>query len=173
MAREYGEYRYPKVHALTVDTYMAQRPDTPSRRSIRSVALHLIGLYLTLEQGHDVRRVIAERQQMLKRGASFTWLEPPKDMGPLTIADVHATESLEQHARAVRAWAASVWAAWQVHHAEIRCWAGRQDRTRVCMLSILSGRGVSVRPSAFALSSAGRRPVRDHEPIWRRRDVRI
>ena len=125
MAREYGDYGYPEVHALTVDAYMAQHPGTPSRRSIHSVALHLIGLYLALERNYDARRVIAERQQLLKGGAPFTWLEPPADMGTLTIVDVHATPSLASHERAVRAWAASVWAAWSGHHAQIREWAGR------------------------------------------------
>lgn len=124
MAREYGDYGYPEVHGLTVDAYMAQHPGTPSRRSIQSVALHLIGLYLALERGYDARRVIAERQQLLKRGDTFTWLEPLADMGPHTIVDVHATAALPHHERAVRAWAASVWAAWSVHHAQIRRWAG-------------------------------------------------
>src|SRR5204863_8366917 len=50
LAREYGEYRYPSVHRLTVDTYSVQHPGTPSRRSIQSVAVHLVSLHLVLER---------------------------------------------------------------------------------------------------------------------------
>ncbi|MFO7697797.1 MAG: DUF5946 family protein [Anaerolineae bacterium] len=123
MAREYGEYRYPAVHALTVDTYAAQHPGTPSRRSIQSVALHLMGLHLALERGYDAQRVIAERQRALRGGATYTLLEPPAEMGPLTILDVHAARDLAEHESVVRRWAASVWAAWAPHHAQIREWA--------------------------------------------------
>ena len=51
LAKEYGEYRYPSVHRLTVDAYSVQHPGTPSRRSIQSVAVHLVSLYLVLERG--------------------------------------------------------------------------------------------------------------------------
>ncbi|MFQ3593687.1 MAG: DUF5946 family protein [Gemmataceae bacterium] len=34
LAREYGEFAYPPIHRLTVDTYAAQHPGTKSRQSI-------------------------------------------------------------------------------------------------------------------------------------------
>jgi hypothetical protein len=123
MAREYGEYRYPAVHALTVDVYAAQHPGMPSRRSTQSVALHLMGLHLALERGYDAQRVIAERQRAQRAGATYTWLEPPANMGPLTIVDIHAARDLAEHEDLVRRWAASVWAAWEQHHDRIRAWA--------------------------------------------------
>jgi len=59
LAKEYGEYRYPEVHRLTVDAYAVQHPGTPSRRSIQSVAVHLISLYLMFERGLDAQKATA------------------------------------------------------------------------------------------------------------------
>ena len=49
LAREYGDPAYFRVHQFTVDTYAVQHPGMPERRSIQSVALHLIALCLVLE----------------------------------------------------------------------------------------------------------------------------
>ena len=49
LARDYGEYRYPQVHHLIVDTYMAQHPGYSTAAGRRSVAAHLVGLYCMLE----------------------------------------------------------------------------------------------------------------------------
>ncbi len=52
LAREYGEFAYPDpTHRLTVDTYAVQHPGKPGRQAIQSVNVHLMGLYLVLEQG--------------------------------------------------------------------------------------------------------------------------
>jgi hypothetical protein len=50
LAREYGELRYPPSHRITVDVYAVQHPGEPERRSIQSVAVHLIALCLVLER---------------------------------------------------------------------------------------------------------------------------
>jgi len=51
LAREYSEPAYFGVHQLTVDTYAVQHPGVAERRSIQSVALHLITLSLMVERG--------------------------------------------------------------------------------------------------------------------------
>ena len=51
LARECAEYAYPPVHRLTVDAYAAQHPGVPSRSSMQSVAIQVIGLHLILERG--------------------------------------------------------------------------------------------------------------------------
>jgi hypothetical protein len=66
LAREYREYAYPPVHRLTVDA--AQHPGVPSRGSIRSVALHLISLYLILERGYEPERATAAIRDVLASG---------------------------------------------------------------------------------------------------------
>ena len=46
--RELGELRNPDIHRLSVDTYAVQHPGVPERRSIQSVAVHLMCLCLVL-----------------------------------------------------------------------------------------------------------------------------
>src|SRR3954470_16111070 len=55
LALEYGDARLMRWHRLTVDSYAAQHPGVPARRSAQSVHVHLAGLYLTLERGLDGR----------------------------------------------------------------------------------------------------------------------
>src|SRR5687768_12382269 len=57
-AREYGDYRYASTHRFTVDVYAAQHPGPPERRSIQSVAVHLISLHLALEKGMASERTM-------------------------------------------------------------------------------------------------------------------
>ena len=49
--KEADNFCYMRSHQMTVDTYCAQHPWTPSPQAIRSVAVHLVGLYLRLERG--------------------------------------------------------------------------------------------------------------------------
>jgi hypothetical protein len=50
LAREYGDFRYTPAHQLTVDAYAVQHPGVRERRSTQSVAIHLVGLCLSLER---------------------------------------------------------------------------------------------------------------------------
>lgn len=125
MAREYGEYGYPSVHRLTVDAYAAQHPGTSSRRSIQSVAAHLISLHLLLQRGYDADRATQGIRDALVYRSRFVWLEPPAALGALTILDVHGAADLTAHVDRVDRWARAVWEAWAPHHATIQRWAGR------------------------------------------------
>jgi hypothetical protein len=125
LAREYSDYRFGRVHHLTVDAYAVQHPGVPERRSIQSVAVHLVGLYLALERGVDAVELTRARQATADASARFTWLAPPASAGAITVVDVHAVsnDDADAHGRVVNEWAASVWQAWSVHHAQVRAWA--------------------------------------------------
>jgi hypothetical protein len=123
LAREYGEYAYPPVHRLTVDAYAAQHPGVPSRRSIRSVAIHLISLHLILERGYEPEGATAAIRDVLARGHDLVWLDPPASPGAITVLDVVGARDLAEHAERVGGWAGSVWEAWEAHHGTIRRWA--------------------------------------------------
>ena len=123
LAKEYGEYRYPPVHRLTVDTYAAQHPGSPSRRSIQSVAGHLISLYVVLERGFDAKRATAAIREAVAQRSRFVWLEPPPTLGAFTVLDVARATDLAEHVRLVEQWANSVWDAWGERHETIRKWA--------------------------------------------------
>lgn len=101
---------------LVVDAYAAQHPGTPSRRSIQSVAVHLISLLVQLEHGADPARARDAIRAALAIAYRFVWLDPPAWDGAQTIADVHDDAT-------ARAWAESVWRAWAPHHDTVRAWA--------------------------------------------------
>jgi hypothetical protein len=52
----------------------------------------------------------------------FGWLTPPRSLGELTVVDVQAAASTDEHREKVHAWADSAWAAWAEHHDTIRTW---------------------------------------------------
>ncbi len=124
LAKEFGEYRYPAVHRLTVDAYAASHPGVPSRRSIQSVAVHLIRLCASLELHVPPEELNGLIRRAVLHAEKFVWLEPPGSIGDLTIVDVSRAQSLPEHERLVRAWAESVWKAWGKHHDQVRRWAG-------------------------------------------------
>ena len=122
LACEYSDPAYFAVHRLTVDAYAVQHPGSTDRQSIQSVGLHLVRLCLFLEHGLVADRANDAMLEAGKQKKSFTWLEPPATMGPITAADVAAAQTAEDHTTRVRSWARSVWEAWSVHHDMVRSW---------------------------------------------------
>jgi len=123
LAREYEEYNYPPVHSLTVDAYAAQHPGEPTRQTIQSVAVHLIGLYLMLDLNYDADWTTKTISKAAQKSQEYHWLEPPSSLGGMTILDVYGAENLKDHTDRVHIWAHAVWQSWQPHHAQIRAWA--------------------------------------------------
>ena len=68
LAKHYSDYRLGPLHRLTVDAYSVQHPGNRERRTIKSVAGHLIGLYVTLERGYDSARSLRAIRHALLRG---------------------------------------------------------------------------------------------------------
>lgn len=123
LARDYQEYGYPAAHRLSVDAYAVQHPGKPMRQAIQSVAVHLIGLYYSLERGlspEQVTKAIGRTTQFSDR---FVWLEPPALMGSITVVDAAEAGNLEAYQKAAREWAESAWEAWSSHHDRVRSWA--------------------------------------------------
>ena len=117
LAREYESYEALRdTHLYTVDAYSLQHPGVPERRSIQSVSLHLVRLYLAFEQGLRVPEVMVTTRKLLRERSRFVWLAPPSPNGTMTVADVLAAGDADEHRRAVLAWAEDVWAAWSLHH---------------------------------------------------------
>lgn len=122
LAREYGEWKYPPIHRLTVDCYAAQHPTLePNEKSAQSVAVHLAGIYLALDKKielHSITPMIGKIVDAHKGG--FEWQMPPEDLGKLTIGDVHQAKTLDEHNAIVHQWAESVWNAWEAKQDGIR-----------------------------------------------------
>lgn len=113
-----AEYSDPglfgRVHQLTVDAYAVQHAGGP--HPDKSVAVHLAGLHLVLEQGNAPPAVPPLLQRLAARVAEWPHFVPPERSGALTVADVASAGSPDEHAVAARAWAEAVWGAWEAHH---------------------------------------------------------
>lgn len=120
LAREYADPEYMRVHRQTVDAYAAQHPGVSEPRTIQSVNVHLVGLHLVLDRklsSNFARKVIGIIADDMK--GDLRWLDPPSDLGELTVRYVLASDSADQHCARVLQWAESVWQAWAPHHRDI------------------------------------------------------
>lgn len=122
LAREYSDAECWSVHPVTVDSYAIQHPGRPSPQSINSVGLHLMRMCATLERGLPADAAPRMMQLIAKERRPLHWLEPPGDLGSITVRDVHAASSSREHCDVVMAWGESLWLAWSPHHAQVRAW---------------------------------------------------
>ena len=123
LAKDYGEYGYPFVHRITVDGYAVQHPGKPVRKAVQSVAVHLISLFYIFEKNYGSSMATQAMRRALLSKDVFTWLEPPTNMGEITIVDIAKTASFIEYEDMVYKWGKSVWNAWSIHHNQIRKWA--------------------------------------------------
>jgi hypothetical protein len=128
--KEASDFRYMRHHQLTVDAYCAQHPGEPSPQSIRSVAVHLVGLHLQLERETSTEGLYAARRRIASLGKEgkldLAWLEPPPtSMDGVTVLRALQTEDAEEYGKVAREWAESVWKAWSAYHGIVRRWAAR------------------------------------------------
>jgi hypothetical protein len=111
-----------RLRRLVVDTYAAQHPGIEERRSLQSVAVHLMGLCVLLERDGETRRLAPVLGRTpARKTMDLHWLTPPDLSGTVTAADV-LEASEERYGPRVEAWARSVWGAWKPHHATVRAW---------------------------------------------------
>ena len=119
IAREFGDYRYGRVHRLTVDAYSLQHPDK-YMRSGKSFAAHLTGACAALE--HEDAQ--ASNQAVQKWLSTNPQIEKPAHLpqrrGDLNITYVHSAPDADEHVKRVREWARDAWGAWAEHHALAR-----------------------------------------------------
>ena len=118
----YGELLALGSAPLAIDAYAAQHPGEPGRRAEQSVAVHLAVLYLVFERGQDIAHASEQRDALTERPRPFGWLDPPGELGRVTVADVLEASCPEEHDARIRDWALNVWSAWAAHHETIRVW---------------------------------------------------
>ncbi len=115
LAQEYTNPDYGAVHLMAVDCYALQHSEI---HRPHSNAFHLLRLGWMLLRDGDPK--IGKTDLDFKRYARdlrrFPYLEPPKDRGNITVADVARAKSAKVHKKTVRAWADCVWRAWSGHH---------------------------------------------------------
>ena len=122
LAREFGDFRYGRIHRLTVDAYSLQHP-AEYMQSAKTYAAHLTGMYAALEAGGAAETNRAVQQWLNGPKAFPRPADPaPRERGVLTILHVHGAVDSEDHVRRVREWALSTWDAWRDYHHVARQW---------------------------------------------------
>ena len=113
----------PRLRRLVADAYAAQHPGVPQRRSVQSVAVHLMDLCLLLERDGEIAHAACEPGRAPRRKAlDLHWLEPPEERGAITVADALSADADDDKDARIEAWATEVWAAWEPHHPTVRSW---------------------------------------------------
>ena len=130
LAREFGDFRYGRLHRLTVDSYSLQHP-SEYMRSGKSYAAHLTGMCAAIER-NDARDVNEAVQRWLggPKPIQRPSEPPPLARGSLTVAHVHAAADPGQHLARVREWARTTWEAWREYHALARQWIEQASAAR-------------------------------------------
>lgn len=108
---------FGQVHQSTVDSYAVQHAG--ASHPDKSLAVHLFGLYLALEQGIRSPYIPPLLQRLVAAIDVWPHYEPPAEKVALTVFDVAFCDSGEDHIRVVREWAKAVWNSWSQHHAEV------------------------------------------------------
>ncbi|HLA13229.1 MAG TPA: DUF5946 family protein [Pyrinomonadaceae bacterium] len=115
LAREFSDYRYGKIHRLTVDAYSLQHPDK-YMRSGKSFAAHLTGMCAAVEY-EDALTLNQMVQKWLSRNPQIDKpVHLPEHRGDLTITYILSASDADEHIKRVREWAQDIWSAWFEHH---------------------------------------------------------
>lgn len=126
MVREYQDIEYARAHHFSVDSYACQHPgDSKSGKAIRSVAIHMASLYMILEEKMSFSEAVNFKSgfaQFNKQKNLIIRLNPPENLGQITVFDVWNLENGSHHFETCHQWAQSVWQAWKDHHETIRIW---------------------------------------------------
>jgi hypothetical protein len=118
--RAYGDARFGSVHRLVVDAYCMQHPERYCH-SAKSYAAHLTGLCCGVEHGGDPT-IYRATQQWLNGRASIDKPDVLSFRGQVTLADLRAASSAEEHIKVARQWAQCVWDAYAAQHELARQW---------------------------------------------------
>jgi len=110
------------IHQHLVDAYHAQH--VRQSRSTIGAAFALAGLYLAAERGFTGAQVQRMHVLMAKRSKTWPRFIPPRDPGPLTVADVLAAEPGSTRDEMLMRWCTSVWEAWADDQAQVRQMVG-------------------------------------------------
>jgi hypothetical protein len=123
LARSYADFAFPPEHRFIVDAYAVQHPGEKNNQAIHSVALHLIRLHAIFDLGRDIKFANSIMLNSTQHKDAYTWLEPPKFMGDITVVEVGNAKTVEEFQILARDWSFCAWMAWQRHHPIISEWA--------------------------------------------------
>jgi hypothetical protein len=109
------------LHQHIVDAYTAQHADEHTKPI--AVVFALIGLYLCVEKKFTGKQVQRIHMQIAHPRKKWPRLTPPRERGAITVSAVMAASPGKLRDEAIQNWSASVWAAWEPSHDQIRALA--------------------------------------------------
>ena len=133
-ARAYTSPDYAVTRDLAFDAYCMQHPERYCR-SAKSYAAHLTRLCCGLEYGGDPG-VYSAIQKWLNGAVDIVKPESPGSRGAMTVADLRAARTGQEHTRLVRDWTTSVW----------KAYAAQQDIARSWIKAALGGKDIVSSP---------------------------
>lgn len=116
LAREYSDSKYFSVHAITVDAYALQHPGQESSKTTNSVNLHLASLYAYYRKNAELHELSTLKSRLANFKNQFQWLQPPKDLGAITVNEIWAATTAQQHRDRVIQWGETVLDCWSEYH---------------------------------------------------------
>jgi hypothetical protein len=120
LARDFEQpVPYWKYHRLALDAYCVQHSSYVA--SSKSLAAHLCGLCVALEQNNDPNK-LKQLQLWLSTNPKLPKPVLPHFRGNLTIADVSGIRDAVSYGLAVKAWARSAWEAYRILQPIAREW---------------------------------------------------
>jgi hypothetical protein len=122
LARDFQDARFFAVHRLLVDNYCLQHPDEYCA-SAKSLAAHLVGLCLVLEQEASAATGAAFLRDWLDGERALDKPDLPDRRGGIVLADLGGIDEPEAWRKAVRGWAATIWQAYADLQPLARRWA--------------------------------------------------
>jgi hypothetical protein len=125
--REYGDARFAGRRRLVVDTYALQHPERYCA-SATSLVAHLTGVCIAIEHRAREQELNEGVQRWLSRRPELVKPALPAARGPLTIGDILAATTVNDHRAVVERWARGTWTAYAGLHELARNWVRKVDR---------------------------------------------
>lgn len=122
IARDFSDPRFFTMHRMLVDTYCLQHPDEYCV-SGKSLAAHLVGLCLMLEEGGKPATGAPFLRDWLDGARALDKPPIPAERGRTILADLAGIEEPSAWSHAVRRWADSTWDAYADLQPLARRWA--------------------------------------------------
>jgi hypothetical protein len=129
LARDYGDAGFFAVHRMFVDTYCLQHPDDFCA-SAKSLAAHLVGLCLILEEGASAATGATFLRDWLDGARQLDKPALPAERGRTVLADLAGITEPSAWRHAVRRWADSTWDAYADLQPLARRWAAEARAAR-------------------------------------------
>ena len=129
LARDFADPAFFAVHRMLVDTYALQHPDDFCA-SAKSLAAHLVGLCLILEEGASAATGAAFLRDWLNGARALDRPDLPAERGRTILADLAGIDEPSAWRQAVRRWADSTWDAYADLQPLARRWAAEARSAR-------------------------------------------